>query len=224
MATGRRPDSRSSRSRRRSTSTATSSAGGSVRRRVPAARPADRRTRDRRLPEGPSHVPAAHAVQARRKLPLQGDPGAAASGAPEEPAPQPSPNAGPIRTRIRIPTAIRGIPTTTATRPARIPIASRRRPANPAGRCRRPIVRAIRAPDSGTFGTLNIRVQPGDAVGDHDGERWDSPEGGSRLASSSRRDAPHRSAEGRLQAVHVHRSDPPRETQALNISLPPGGN
>jgi hypothetical protein len=31
------------------------------------------------------------------------------------------------------------------------------------------------------FGTLTVRVQPSDAVIEIDGERWDSPEGGSRL-------------------------------------------
>ena len=45
----------------------------------------------------------------------------------------------------------------------------------------------LRPPDSRGFGTLNIRVQPGDADVIIDGERWDSPEGGSRLASSCRR-------------------------------------
>src|SRR5204863_4955 len=37
-----------------------------------------------------------------------------------------------------------------------------------------------RGPESNSFGTLNVRVQPGDAVVVIDGERWDSPEGGSR--------------------------------------------
>lgn len=37
---------------------------------------------------------------------------------------------------------------------------------------------------SGWFGTLNIRVQPGDAVVIIDGEQWDSPEGAAASSCS----------------------------------------
>lgn len=58
---------------------------------------------------------------------------------------------------------------------------------------------------SGWFGTLNIRVQPGDAVVIIDGEQWDSPEGAA--ASSCSWPAPCGSAQGRFQAVHVDSPD-----------------
>ena len=66
-----------------------------------------------------------------------------------------------------------------------------------------------RPPEGSDFGTLNMRVQPADAIVIIDGERWDSPEGGSRL-SVQLLAGPHRdrSAQGRLQALHLHRPDP----------------
>jgi len=67
-----------------------------------------------------------------------------------------------------------------------------------------------RAPDSNSFGTLNVRVQPGDAVVVIDGEKWDSPEGGMPSERPARRGiAPHRSAQGRFQALLIDRPDPP---------------
>jgi hypothetical protein len=80
-----------------------------------------------------------------------------------------------------------------------------------------------RGPDGGNFGTLNIRVQPGDAAIVIDGERWDSPDGGSRLAVQL---APgsHR-VEVRKDGFRPYSSTVqirPGESQALNISLPPG--
>jgi hypothetical protein len=80
-----------------------------------------------------------------------------------------------------------------------------------------------RPPDSNSFGTLNIRVQPGDAVVVIDGERWDSPEGGSRL-SVQLSAGPHR-VEVRKDGFKPYMSTVqirPGDTQALNISLPPG--
>jgi hypothetical protein len=80
-----------------------------------------------------------------------------------------------------------------------------------------------RAPDSNSFGTLNIRVQPGDATVIIDGERWDSPEGGSRL-SVQLSAGPHR-VEVRKDGFKPYMSTVqvrPGDTQALNISLPPG--
>ena len=82
-----------------------------------------------------------------------------------------------------------------------------------------------RAPDSNSFGTLNIRVQPGDAVVVIDGEKWDSPDAGSRLivqlAAGSHR------VEVRKDGFKPYNSTiqiRPGETQSLNISLPPGQN
>jgi hypothetical protein len=82
-----------------------------------------------------------------------------------------------------------------------------------------------RGPDSTSFGTLHIRVQPGDAVVVIDGERWDSPEGGSRL-SVQLAGGSHR-VEVRKDGFKTYTSTVqirPGETQALNISLPPGEN
>ncbi len=80
-----------------------------------------------------------------------------------------------------------------------------------------------RGPDSSTFGTLNIRVQPGDAVVVIDGERWDSPEGGSRLIVQLAA-GPHR-VEVRKDGFKPYTSTiqvRPGEPLSLNISLPPG--
>jgi hypothetical protein len=85
--------------------------------------------------------------------------------------------------------------------------------------------RGDRAPESRDFGTLNVRVQPADAVVIIDGERWDSPEGGSRLivqlAGGSHR------IEVRKDGFKTYTSTfqvRPGETQSLNISLTPGGD
>src|SRR5438105_2161674 len=80
-----------------------------------------------------------------------------------------------------------------------------------------------RRPDAGGFGTVNIRVQPADAIITIDGERWDSPEGGSRLVVELAA-GPHR-IEARKDGFRPYSSTiqvRPGETQALNISLPPG--
>jgi hypothetical protein len=81
-----------------------------------------------------------------------------------------------------------------------------------------------RGPEGG-FGTLNIRVQPADATVVIDGERWDGPEGGSRLAvqlaaGSHRIEVRKDGFKPYASTIQVR----PGETQALNISLPPGGN
>ena len=82
-----------------------------------------------------------------------------------------------------------------------------------------------RGPDSNAFGTLNIRVQPGDAVVVIDGERWDSPEGGSRLivqlaAGSHRIEVRKDGFKPYTGTIQIR----PGEPQSLNISLPPGQN
>jgi hypothetical protein len=82
-----------------------------------------------------------------------------------------------------------------------------------------------RAPDSRDFGTLNLRVQPIDAVVIIDGERWDSPEGGSRLVvqltgGSHRIEVRKAGFRTYTSTVEIR----PGETQSLNISLTPGGD
>ena len=81
-----------------------------------------------------------------------------------------------------------------------------------------------RSPESRDFGTLNVRVQPGDAVVVIDGERWDSPEGGSRLVvqlagGRHRVEVSKDGFKSYSSTVEIR----PGETQSLNISLPPGG-
>ena len=78
------------------------------------------------------------------------------------------------------------------------------------------------APDTQGFGTLNVRVQPADAVVVIDGERWDSPEGGSRLIVELSAGA-HR-IEVRKEGFKPYTSTiqiRPGQTETLNISLPP---
>ena len=80
-----------------------------------------------------------------------------------------------------------------------------------------------RGPENSNFGTLNIRVQPGDAVVVIDGEKWDSPEGGSRLSvqlagGSHRVEVRKDGFKPYSATIQIH----PGDAQALNISLPPG--
>ena len=77
------------------------------------------------------------------------------------------------------------------------------------------------APSAG-FGTLNLRVQPGDAVVQIDGDRWDNPDGGSRLIVQLAA-GPHR-IEVRKDGyrpysttIQVHSGEP----QTINVVLPP---
>ena len=82
-----------------------------------------------------------------------------------------------------------------------------------------------RAPESREFGTLNVRVQPADAVVTIDGERWDSPEGGSRLVvqltgGSHRIEVRKDGFKTYTSTVQIR----PGEAQSLNISLASGGN
>lgn len=139
-----------------------------------------------------------------------------AAGAPAEPAPQPS-STGPDPYRD-----------------PRDPYSQPRDPRDPYERPRDPgrteppdrpgDRRDDRVPDSRDFGTLNIRVQPGDAVVIIDGERWDSPEGGSRLivqlsGGSHRVEVRKEGFKPYTTTIQIR----PGETQSLNISLPPGG-
>ena len=75
--------------------------------------------------------------------------------------------------------------------------------------------------ESGSFGTLNLRVQPGDAVVQIDGERWDSPEGGSRLvvqlaAGSHRVEVRKDGFRPYSTTIQIR----PGEQQSLNVVLP----
>ena len=75
----------------------------------------------------------------------------------------------------------------------------------------------------GEFGTLNLRVQPEDAIVTIDGEHWDNPQGGSRLTVQL---APgtHR-IEVKKDGFHTYTGTVeirPGEPQTLNISLPQG--
>lgn len=76
----------------------------------------------------------------------------------------------------------------------------------------------------GDFGTVAIRVQPADATVVIDGERWDSPDGGSRLlvqlaAGRHRIDVSKDGYKPYSSTIEVR----PGETQNINVSLPPGG-
>jgi len=75
---------------------------------------------------------------------------------------------------------------------------------------------------SGGFATLNLRVQPGDATVIIDGERWDSPEGGSRLivqlaAGQHRLEVRKDGFKPYSTTVTIHAGEP----QTLNVVLPP---
>ena len=75
----------------------------------------------------------------------------------------------------------------------------------------------------GDLGTLNLRVQPEDAIVTIDGERWDSPQGGSRLVVQL---APgsHR-VEVRKDGFKPYTSTIQilsGQQQTINVSLPPG--
>jgi hypothetical protein len=78
--------------------------------------------------------------------------------------------------------------------------------------------------ETGGFGTLTVRVQPADAAITIDGERWDSPEGGSRLQvqlSAGRHRIEVRKDGFKPYSTSVDiRSG---ETETVNVSLPPGG-
>jgi hypothetical protein len=70
------------------------------------------------------------------------------------------------------------------------------------------------------FGTLSLRVQPPDATISIDGERWDSPEGGSRLIvqltpGSHRVEVQKSGLRTYSSTVDIR----PGETQSLNVSL-----
>ena len=144
------------------------------------------------------------------------------AGAPDEPRPQPSPDRS-VPNDQNSPRDPRD-PYVRDPYP-RQPVGDPNRQPPPGGRTMPPPDRPgdRRAPDSNAFGTLNIRVQPGDAVVVIDGEKWDSPEGGSRL-SVQLAGGPHR-VEVRKDGFKPYTATiqiRPGETQALNISLPPG--
>ena len=162
--------------------------------------------------KGYRSVPAAHAVPARRELSLQGNPRAAAAGraggagAAAVRRTGPDPNRAARSARSLRPGSVR--PRSAGQDPNR-----QAPPPDDRGRTmpmpERPGDR--RPPDSNSFGTLNIRVQPGDAVVDHRRRAV----GQSRRGQPAQRPAvggpaSRRSAQGRLQALHVHGADPSR--------------
>jgi hypothetical protein len=136
-------------------------------------------------------------------------------GAPEEAAPKPDPNAPRAGDPYRDPRDYREPRDPRESRDPREPRDPRdpREPREPRDRT-----------ESRDFGTLALRVQPVDAVVIIDGERWDSPEGGSRLVVQLTGGS-HR-VEVRKDGFRTYTSTVqvrPGETQSLNISLTPGG-
>ena len=136
-------------------------------------------------------------------------------GAPEEAAPKPDPNAPRADDPYRDPRDYREPRDPRESRDPREPRDPRdpREPREPRDRT-----------ESRDFGTLALRVQPVDAVVIIDGERWDSPEGGSRLVVQLTGGS-HR-VEVRKDGFRTYTSTVqvrPGETQSLNISLTPGG-
>jgi PEGA domain-containing protein len=81
-----------------------------------------------------------------------------------------------------------------------------------------------RAETAAGFGTLALRVQPADAIVTIDGERWDSPEGGSRfqLQLSGGRHRIEVQKDG-YRPYSTTIDIRPGETQSLNVVLPQGG-
>jgi hypothetical protein len=140
-------------------------------------------------------------------------------GTPDEPAPQPSANTPdpyspppPPRDPYARPGEPYGDPNRDPQQePGRTqPLPDRSRPAP--------------RPDAGGFGTLDVRVQPIDAVVVIDGEKWDSPGGGSRLsvqlaAGTHRIEVRKDGFKTYTSTVQIRGG----ETQSLNISLPGGG-
>jgi hypothetical protein len=132
------------------------------------------------------------------------------AGAPPEPRPQPSPNAAPPNGGGQYGGGQYGNP----------PYEGPRRAMPPPDRG----VRA-REENTGGFGTLNIRVQPEDATVIIDGQRWDSPDGGSRLSvqlsGGSHRIEVHKDGfKPYTTTIQIRGGD----QQSLNISLPQQGN
>ena len=118
-----------------------------------------------------------------------------AAGASQEPPPQPPPQPGFFRLATKRATSHVAV---TATMPRR---------QTPPG-------------EANGFGTLSLQVQPADATVTIDGERWDSPEGGSRLVVQLAA-GPHQ-IEVRKEGLRTYTSTidvRPGETQPLNISL-----
>lgn len=111
-----------------------------------------------------------------------------------------------------------------AVRPSPAPGASTQAPAPnspPSDRGYQPPPRSLPRPAQRAFGTLSIRVQPGDAIVIVDGERWDRPDGDPRLSVELsegthqvevRKDG-HKSYEGTAQVRAG-------EVTSLNVSLP----
>lgn len=139
-------------------------------------------------------------------------------GAPPEPKPQPDPNARPAGPGPYGAPPAYGPPPGYGQDPYRPPP-----PPPPAGAPRMEPAPRGSQNRGGDFGTLTLRVQPEDAQVTIDGERWDSPQGGSRLSVQLAPGA-HR-VEVRKDGFRPYTSTVqirPGEQQSLNISLPQG--
>lgn len=142
-----------------------------------------------------------------------------APGAPPEPQPQPSPETRAPYERPQYGPPQYGPPQYGAPGPYRQP------PPEPgAGRPMLPPPERGAHPE-GEFGTLALRVQPADATVVIDGERWDSPEGGSRLlvqlaAGQHRIEVSKDGYKPYSSTIEIR----PGETQDINVSLPSGGS
>jgi hypothetical protein len=148
-----------------------------------------------------------------------------AAGAPEEPQPQPSADRSDPYTEAREPRDPRDPYVRDPYRgePGQDPNRQPPPPGNPGRTNPMPERPGDRRAPEGNFGTLNVRVQPVDAVIVIDGERWDSPEGGARLsvqlsAGTHRIEVRKDGFKPYASTVQIR----PGETQALNISLPQG--
>jgi hypothetical protein len=149
-----------------------------------------------------------------------------AAGEPQDPKPQPDPNAAPPNAPSQYPNAPAPYPNAPAPYPnAPQPPAGqgpyRQPPPPPQGEPRMEPYPQAPQTRGGEFGTLNLRVQPEDAVVTIDGEHWDNPQGGSRLTVQL---APgtHR-IEVKKEGFHTYTGTVeirPGEPQTLNISLP----
>jgi hypothetical protein len=128
------------------------------------------------------------------------------AGAPPEPRPRPAAGAAPVQRR-GYPPGARQLPPSGP----EYPPSAGQRPEGPP---------SDRGDLSSTFGTISIRVQPADATIVVDGERWEGPQGGSRLIiqvpeGSHRIEIRKDGFKDFTRTIDVRRG----ETATLNVSL-----
>jgi len=139
-------------------------------------------------------------------------------GAPQDPKPQPSPNAAPANQQQPPPY---GDPNYGGNAAPQFPYGQPPPERPEPGRTQPMPDRGVERHDSAGFGTLNLKVQPGDAAVTIDGEKWDSTEGGSRLVVQLAV-GPHR-IEVRKDGFRTYSGTidiRPGEPQTLNVVLP----